>query len=550
MAATNASADTETAPVSADGGPSGLARLVKLCFCSLVLLVAIFQFSENTADPDLWGHIVFGQHILQSGTIPKADFYSWTANGHPWINHEVLAEILLGGAHALWGGTGVLLLKMLVGLTTFVLALRLGGRNLSWPGRYVAWTIAALAVVEISFGFAARPQIFTALFLAIELGLLIRLHSGSPFWALGLPVLFLVWINTHGGVLAGFGLLGLTAVCTTAQRFLSKASTSQPNGFRSGTIVAIWLAVIGAGLALLCNPWRAELVRWLIGSVLWLRPQIQEWNPTPLGWDHAAFFFLLALTAFAWVFTRRPRAWWELAACAAFAFLGLRSVRNVPLFALVALALVPAHFADALARFQNQFERLQSLWQQASTQKLACVLMATASLGSAVAIFTLHKEHPLTMEVPRSRYPVAALSFIQAQGLHGRLLVFFDWGEQAIFHLPDCPPSVDGRLDTCYSRELIGAHWKLYAGEPLDDTVLNPDQADIALLLSKLPGTAELAHRPGWKLAYFDDLAAVLVRDPARFPGLSGLPLPMEGSKANVLGRAPFPDKNPRWKTR
>ncbi len=124
--------------------------------------------------------------------------------------------------------------------------------------------------------------------------------------------------------------------------------------------------------------------------------------------------------------------------------------------------------------------------------------------------------------------------------------MFFDWGEQAIFHLPDCPPSVDGRLDTCYSRELIAAHWKLYTGEPLDDSVLNPDQADIALLVSKLAGTAELAHRPGWQVVYFDDLAAVVVRQPSRFPGLGGLTLPVEAPKTATLGRAPFPDKNPR----
>ncbi len=416
MAASNVSPRNETTSVGVADKSSGMTRLVRICFCSLVILLAIFQFSENTADPDLWGHIVFGQHMLHSGTIPKVDFYSWTANGHPWINHEVLAEILLGGAHAFWGGTGVLLLKMLVGLASFFLALRLGGLNLSWPARYLAWTIAALAVVEISFGFAARPQIFTALFLTIELGLLRRLHAGSPFWALGLPVLFLLWINTHGGVLAGFGLLGLTAACTTAQRFLAKTASSGPSKLELKKIAALWLAVLGAGLALLCNPWKVELVRWLIGSVLWLRPQIEEWNPTQLGWDHGAFFFLLALTAFAWAFTRRPRVWWELAACAAFAVLGLRSVRNVPLFALVSLALTPAHFADALARFQNQFERLQSLWQQVSTQKLACILMAAASIGTAISIFTLHKEHPLTMEVPRSRYPVSALSFIQDQG--------------------------------------------------------------------------------------------------------------------------------------
>ncbi|MGD0088094.1 MAG: hypothetical protein ABSC24_13305 [Verrucomicrobiota bacterium] len=529
---------------------------LKLWFCTAVLLLAVFQFSENTVDLDLWGHLVYGQHMLHSGAIPKTDIYSWTAQGQPWINHEWIAEIILAIFYTAWGGPGILLLKMVVGLAAFAVCLRLGAQRLSWPARFVAWAFAALAVVEISYGFAARPQIFTALFLSLELQWLQQIHSGQRLWLLALPGLFLAWINTHGGVLAGFGLLGLAAGATTLQ------SLWNPTWGRSGrtvaaetavgqtwrTVLVLWLAVIVSGLAMLCNPWGAGLIRWLIGSVLWPRPQIAEWNPPPLNGEHAAFFIVLALAVFSWAFTRRKRTWWELAVCAAFAYLGLRAVRNTPLFCLVALALVPPHLASAVARFRQHFEHLEDLGRRADFQKFATGLLALISVGIGVATFTLHKEHPLTMEVPRSEYPTGAVDFLREHQLHGRMLTFFDWGEMVIFELPGCPPSMDGRLDTCYSRALIDAHWKFYNGEPFDGNVLDVDQADLALLPADLAGTAALAQRPGWTVIYHDDLAAILVRDASRFPELSSLSLPVAGSTSAVLGRAPFPNLSPRWK--
>jgi hypothetical protein len=533
-----------------------LMKNLKLWFCTAVLLLAVFQFSENTVDLDLWGHLVYGQHMLHSGAIPKTDIYSWTAQGQPWINHEWIAEIILAIFYTAWGGPGILLLKMVVGLAAFAVCLRLGAQSLSWPARFVAWAFAALAVVEISYGFAARPQIFTALFLSLELQWLQQIHSGQRLWLLALPGLFLAWINTHGGVLAGFGLLGLAAGTTTLQ------SLWNPTWGRSGrtvaaetavgqtwrTVLVLWLAVIVSGLAMLCNPWGAGLIRWLIGSVLWPRPQIAEWNPPPLNGEHAAFFIVLALAVFSWAFTRRKRAWWELAVCAAFAYLGLRAVRNTPLFCLVALALVPPHLASAVARFRQHFEHLEDLGRRADFQKFATGLLALISIGIGVATFTLHKEHPLTMEVPRSEYPTGAVDFLREHQLHGRMLTFFDWGEMVIFDLPGCPPSMDGRLDTCYSRALIDAHWKFYNGEPFDGNVLDVDQADLALLPANLAGTAALAQRPGWTVIYHDNLAALLVRDVGRFPELSSRSLPVAGSKSAVLGRAPFPNLSPRWK--
>ena len=515
-------------------------RALRVSFCSLVALLAVFQFSENTADPDLWGHIVFGRQILSSGAIPRKDIYSWTARGQPWINHEWLAEISLAEAHRWGGGHGVLLLKMAVGLLTFALCLSLGGEGLAWPARYVTWALGALAVVEISYGFAARPQIFTALFLAVELWLLRRIHNGSRWWALALPVLFAIWINTHGGVVAGFIVLLLAAAASTAQSVCGRT----PPGI---TVLTLWLALAGAAAALFCNPWGAGLLRWLMDSVSWMRPEIAEWNPTPLGWDHAALFLIIALMVFAWAWQRRPIVWWEAAVCAAFAWLGLRVERHAPLCAIVALTLTPPRLADALARFRASFAQLEAAASRPAMQTAIVIVCCFGTVSCGIGTFFLHKEHFFTMEVPRSEYPTEAMNFILKNDLKGRLLVFFDWGEMAIFEAPDCPPSIDGRLDTCYSRALIAAHWNIYNAEPVRSHELDPDQADLALFPVNLAGTAALAGRPGWRTVYYDPRAAVLVRRPERYAALRQLTLPVAGRAGAAQGRAAFPDWSPLW---
>src|SRR5262249_18582140 len=145
------------------------AALIRIALLAFVWSLALYQFSETTVDPDLWGHVVFGEEMFKARTVERVETYSWTVNSQPFINHEYGADLILGGTHHLLGGSGPLLLKVFVGLLTFGLALRLGTKSLLWPGSVIAFALGAVAVTEISYGFAARPQIFTALGLAIEL---------------------------------------------------------------------------------------------------------------------------------------------------------------------------------------------------------------------------------------------------------------------------------------------------------------------------------------------------------------------------------------------
>ncbi|HEY1788618.1 MAG TPA: hypothetical protein VGJ73_10705, partial [Verrucomicrobiae bacterium] len=416
-------------------------------------------------------------------------------------------------------------------------------RSIASNTMLVAWAFGALAVVEISFGFAARPQIFTALSLAIELWLLRRIHSGNWRWAVALPPLFALWFNLHGGALAGLVLLFAAAGATTTRIFLTAtgntvAQVSKP----ARTVLVLWItALLSAGTVVL-NPHGFELARWLVGSVLWHPSQIQEWNPTTLGWDHAAFFFCAAFAVVAFIFSRRDRQLWEAAVLAVLFVVGFRAVRNAPLFCVAALALVPPHLADVLERYRASYQRFEELFRLKAVQRISTLVLILASAGIVVATGVLHKRRFWTMEVPRSQYPVAAIQFIRQHDLHGNLLVFFDWGEMCIWDLPDSPVSIDGRLDSVYSPAIIDAHWKFYNGEPFDTNILNLARANFALLPSQLAGAAMLAHDDGWHAVYDDDLAVVLVKNPAQFPKLAGLALPIRGPAAATEGRAPFPN--------
>jgi hypothetical protein len=252
-------------------------------------------------------------------------------------------------------------------------------------------------------------------------------------------------------------------------------------------------------------------------------------------------YLLLGLTVVSFLFSRRPRSPWEMAVCGALAIFAVRSVRHTPLFSIAALAFVPPYLAGFFERFRDAIAQREAAFLARPAQLLGGAFLAVTGAGILAATFTLHKEHPLTMEVPRKQFPVSAVQFMRESELKGNLLVFFDWGEMCMWELPDCPVSIDGRLDTSYPRELISEHWKFYNATPVDPKILDLNKADLALLPVSLAGAVALGKVPGWRAVYFDDLAVVLVKQSERFPKLAGLQGPVEGAASATAGRAVFP---------
>src|SRR5205814_9542319 len=116
--------------------------------------------------------ILLGRVILTTGHIPARDFYSYSAAGLLWRNHEWLAQVALALSYGAAGIVGLKLLKLLCA-AVMMLALATGlSRTSSSAGiqRMVLLATAAGIMVQMQF----RPQLFTFVLLTVELAVLAK----------------------------------------------------------------------------------------------------------------------------------------------------------------------------------------------------------------------------------------------------------------------------------------------------------------------------------------------------------------------------------------
>src|SRR5437762_2066374 len=140
-------------------------RLRRALLVALLLAGVLVFATIDRADPDLWGHVRYGQDVLATGRLPATATYTFTAVGQPWINHENVSEVLFGAIANRFGGPGLMVLKDLLGLVLVGLVVGTAyGSGVSVP---VIAVVIALVTWSVSPGWSVRPQIFTYTFFAL-----------------------------------------------------------------------------------------------------------------------------------------------------------------------------------------------------------------------------------------------------------------------------------------------------------------------------------------------------------------------------------------------
>jgi hypothetical protein len=105
-----------------------------------------------------------------------------------------------------------------------------------------------------------------------------------------------------------------------------------------------------------------------------------------------------------------------------------------------------------------------------------------------------------------------ATQFVTRAGLHGRVLVWFDWGEYVIWHFsPRLKVSIDGRRETVYSDALIASHMAFYLGERAAADLPSRIAADYVWVPRWLPVVAKLRDS-GWSPVFEGPQSIILSR--------------------------------------
>ena len=290
-----------------------------------MLLVVIIQ---TTADPDLWGHVRFGQDIIAAGQLPTVDGYSFTSD-RAWINHEWLAEVFMAAAYAAGGASGLVALKALLAIGALVLVTVLLRQRVPEGWRRTLLVAFTLLVGVAPLTRTMRPQVFS-LFLFVAVLAVIATAEFNPRRLWWLPPVFLLWANLHGGWLVGASIL----VVWSATRFID--TRSRPWRWELVAVGALSAA------ATLVNPYGLELWRFMYATVGLERADIVEWQALTrmpillLPWGLTT---LLALWA---VWRARPVDVGRLAVCGLLAFMSFQVGRLLGFYALAVVVLLAA----------------------------------------------------------------------------------------------------------------------------------------------------------------------------------------------------------------
>ncbi|HJU10970.1 MAG TPA: hypothetical protein VJ728_08835, partial [Candidatus Binataceae bacterium] len=442
-------------------------------------------------DPDLWGHIRFGQLMLSSGKIVSRDPFSYTAFGHIWRDHEYLTEIIMA---AVYNGAGVIGLKIwkVLCISATILFLVVGMAETE-ANCLVQINILAVAVAVIAPHVQFRPQLHSYLLFAILLAILARdnYQGSAPLW-IAVPVIAL-WSNLHGGFIIGV----ITLVIYTGVRALSDFFSSR-DLWRTIRIVVIAGAAIGSTLLPPrgLSTWHAVLLTVCSPATY---KTFADWQPLSTAiyvqWHYNEFgtvVYLLLLLLWA-VLTAsvalRPYGndFPLLLIAFAMSMAALKCVRNVP-FAALACVIPAVRHLGLLLDGGNLSSSMKTLLRQSGWFIAGAALLLT------------RREIFSTRLPSHEIYPRAAVNFMLQEHLHGNILNDFGWGEYLIWHLPNSKVFIDSRYDMVYPPSVI-EDYLTFRFQPLRMAqVLRAYPHDFILIPAGSEANKSLIRVPGWRL--------------------------------------------------
>jgi len=456
---------------------------------------------------EVWVHLRTGIWILHNRSFPHAGLFSQYGN-LPWNDSSWGFDVLMGGAYHLFGLRAIpillMLLKVALAAVTFSLA---RGRANFWG----AVALSAIAQYAIS-GLQPLPYVFSILFFAVELRLLVRSrHTGAARNLYWLPLMFVVWANVHIQFVAGLILLGLFLIAVWLEHGLRSVGAS----WLSNRILPVPLGKVSAVAALsllgtLVTPYTFHQLpaafRTLYSHVAF--EHFSEMSSMSFRRPQEFVIMLLVMTAFLALGRRRSLELFELLMLVAGTLVAFRIQRDGWLAVLPAIAIISSGLILRRSEIESPVRTIRAperMWAAALTA-VVLVIAAVRLPGSKDL-----------MDKMTQLYPVKACNYIVENRLPQPLFNEYAWGSFLTWYLPEYPVAVDSRVEF-YGDDILSAYFDVVGGKQLLESDPTVARAGTLLLQRESAMAKALTTLPKlsaqYRLVYSDDLASVFVPQP------------------------------------
>jgi hypothetical protein len=528
-----------------------------LLFVAMVASLAFTPLAIRLlGDAGAGWHIRTGQQILATHAIPRVDSFSSGMAGKPWFAWEWLFDVIAGGIERYGGLNAIVVFTALIIAGTFAWAFRLMLRR----GTHVliALAIVLLAASASMIHFLARPHVLSWFFTLAWFYVLdasdvnagnnlssntSSVHSSDGTKAVWLlPALMLVWVNVHGGFLVAFVLCGIYGFGAWVRwRSLKTEKNADPvlrtaAGKRTKRLALVTLL---SGAATFCNPYGYRLHQHIYEylSNRFLMDRVDEFqSPNFHLVAQKCFAALLLITLAAFAASVRKASLSQVLIVLFAAYTGLYGARNIPVSSLLLILVVGPLLTETIAdlaerrevaqwlrRLCVSFQNFHSRMVRVDSELRGHLWpVAVAVLAAVIAGHGGKLESTQWMDArfDATRFPAAAVDYLQDSGLHDPVLSTDSWGGYLIFRLyPRTRVVVDDRHDF-YGEPFFKSYLRMMRVEPEWDDFLHAYDVRCVLLPKGSPLVNLLRLTTAWKVVYSDNVAVLLLREEIPAAGL------------------------------
>jgi hypothetical protein len=461
-----------------------------------VIAVTVFVICRNgLSDPDIWWHLRNAEYLFTNLKLPRADMYSFTVIGHPWINHEWGAEIPYYLAWRLGGLAGIKLLSVLLLEIIF-----LGLLYFCWKqsGNIKAAALACFPAIFLgSVSFGPRTILFGYLYLVILLILLDRFRSRGKGSLWMLPPLFCLWINTHGSWSLGLIVFGIIVASGMVDGRWGRVEATR---WSPGQLHQLLWTMGASVAALFVNPYGYRLVLYPLMMPFRVKlgiAHVAEWVSVDFH-DFRGKVVLILIVALL-LAALADRHTWKLHEVGLVLFgmySGFTYIRFLFLFGILIAPLV-AKFLDFLPPYRPEIDK----------RPLNALLMA------GCLIFMV-RGFPSSAELGQSidkDYPAEVLPYLESHPPAGPTLNAYLWGGYLGWKDHDFRDFVDSRVDIFEDAGVFKDYIDLIELKN-PSAILNKYGIRYVLFPPGEPLSLVLEHDPSWKVAYSGAMSTVFER--------------------------------------
>ncbi len=473
-----------------------------------------------SVDTDTWWHLRAGAWMVEHGTILQQDIFSYTKYGSNWEYPGWLVEIPMYWIYQHLGPGGLNLFTALM-VTSAFMFVWLSAQE----GVFTRALVVVLAAATSGIYWAARPYLVTfvlsAMYLWVLNGYLQQPKGTFKNLLFVLPVLMVVWVNSHGGFAVGFLIFAIyyfafIAECALKVERLPSSWKLVPLFDKDSVRSIVHLTMVGLLLvcAALLNPANYRMLFYPFQTIAIeaLSEYIAEWQSPDFQTMAVQPFIWLGLLVLASVgFSSKKLRLHEFMLIAVFGYMGLTAVRNIALFALVAPPVIVPRLNADIKRFLEKVPFFE-LKLETQNRKLGILNWSIFFILGLAVVFKASLVFPVAENERyfREGLPVKAVEFLRVTSPQGRLFNSYNWGGYLIWELPAYPVFIDGRTDL-YSGEIMEQWLQVVRAEDGWEEVLRRWEVGVILVEADMPLVKELEGTE-WQLVYQDDLAVIFIK--------------------------------------